>query len=263
MGTKTRRHMRKLYIYMVIFALCGCEVIAENERLIPTGTDVYGERTHVLLEFTGFLCVNCPLAAETAQSLTAIYGEHLAVVALHPASNPLTQGKYDYTCPEADSIYRFMGGTKTTTFPTGNVDIRRQDDRWFYDRDEWPALVSQAMTDTVAPYLRISTQVDTVTRQVDVTAFYTPTEENRLTLWLVEDSIKGAQAMPDGSVNMEYYHRHVLRATSDELSFTVPTQCDLTHCAVLALIVNKNDYHILNAYEKKLDYPGSPSAGNN
>ena len=252
--------MKKAILYIVsMLVVCGCEVIPEGDRLIELQDSHAGGRTHVLIEYTGFRCVNCPKAAEKAHELQSIYGEHLAVVALHPASNPFTQGKYDYTCPEADSIYRMMGGTATTPFPTGNIDLQQRNSQWFYDFEEWPTQMSHAMSDTVAPYLRINTEVDTETRQVTVSAYYTPTEENRLTLWLIEDSIKGAQAMPDGSVNMDYYHRHVLRATTDELSFTVPAQCDLSHCAVLALLVHKNDYHILNAYEKKLRIAPSES----
>ena len=43
--------------------LCACEVIDEAERLIPVETEPQGNRTHVLIEYTGFRCVNCPTAA--------------------------------------------------------------------------------------------------------------------------------------------------------------------------------------------------------
>ena len=173
--------------------LCGCEVIKEEDRLIPVEQEESGSRTHVLLEFTGFRCVNCPKAAETAQTLHELYGERLIVVALHPASNPFTQGKYDYTCPAADSIYQYMGGTASTPFPTGNIDMTATDGSYFCDPEEWPTALSRAMADTIVPSLA----------------------EAKKSYWLVEDSVLGAQAMPDGSVNMEYYHRHVLRAVSN------------------------------------------------
>ena len=255
--------MRKLLVFLVIATLCGCEVISEGDRLIPVETSTSGHRTHVLIEYTGFRCVNCPTAAQTAQTLQELYGEQLSVVSLHPASNPFTQGKYDYTCPAADSLYRLMGGDASTPFPTGNIDFKKSDDRWFFDHAEWPAQVSRAMEDTVAPYLHISTQTDSVSRQVTVTALYELAAEYRLTLWLVEDSVLGVQAMPDGEVNMAYYHRHVLRAVTDEQMLTVPETCDLRHCSVLALLIDNLDYHILNAYETKLDYSTGMSALDN
>jgi len=56
--------MRKLFIYMVILLVCaGCEVIQESDRLIPFERETGGTRKHVLIEFTGFRCVNCPSAA--------------------------------------------------------------------------------------------------------------------------------------------------------------------------------------------------------
>ena len=78
--------MRKLFLYMVIGLLCSCEVIKEEDRLIPVPTPVTNSRTHVLLEYTGFRCVNCPTAAQTAQALQELYGEQLIVVSLHPVN---------------------------------------------------------------------------------------------------------------------------------------------------------------------------------
>ena len=134
---------------MLAVVLCGCEVIPEAERLIPVETEPYGRRTHLLLEFTGFRCVNCPNATETALALQEVYGENLTVVALHPASNPFTQGLYDYTCPAADNIYLWMGGDASTPFPAGNLDMQIYEGEWFVSMSEWPTMVYQAMQDTI------------------------------------------------------------------------------------------------------------------
>ena len=95
--------MRKLFIYILAFFFTGCEIIPADEQLIPIEPG-QGGRRHVLVEYTGFRCVNCPAAAEKARELEERYEGQLYIVSLHPASNPFTQGKYDYTCPEADSI---------------------------------------------------------------------------------------------------------------------------------------------------------------
>ena len=257
----------------LLLVLAGCEVIKEEDRLIPVPTPVTNSRTHVLLEYTGFRCVNCPTAAQTARALQELYGEQLIVVALHPASNPFTQGLYDYTCPEADSLYLYMGGTATTPFPTGNIDLQATDNRYFYDYNEWSGELIHAMQqDTVWPYLGVTTETDIEQRTIDieVLAYSERALDTRLAIWLVEDSIHGAQAMPDGSVNTEYIHRHVLRAaqngcpwgepillqnTASQYKYTmpIPDRCNIKNCQVVALLLDQNNYRILQAYETNLD----------
>jgi hypothetical protein len=224
--------------------LASCEVIGENERLIalPLPEDTTG-RKHVLIEYTGFRCVNCPKAAEAAEVLKETYGERLIVVSMHPASNPFTQGKYDYTCNAADVYYQYMGGTATTPFPTGNVDFEPSEKGFLHDFSEWPTLVAQQMV--------LPAQGKII---------------RRLT-WLVEDSVPGVQAMPDGSVNTQYYHRHMLRGaigeprgeeTSDYTlpdtlpqPLTLPENCNLEHCAIVYVLMDENNI-IVNAKEVKL-----------
>lgn len=265
--------MRKIInIVLVALFITGCEVIREEERLIPVDVETSNGRRHVLLDCTGFRCVNCPIAAETAQSLSALYGEQLIVVALHPASNPFTQGLYDYTCPAADSIYRFMGGTASTPFPTGNIDLTRNGTGYFSDPAEWGGLLHSAMNDTTAPTLSMVATIDTTSRLVDATAYIAAKEgeEMRLAIWLTEDSVIGVQAMPDGSVNMQYTHRHVLRTTAFEspwgekvrmgnmvlqrrVTFPLPEGCDVAKCHAIGILMNSNDKYILQAYETNLD----------
>lgn len=264
--------MKKFLYIGLVLLLAGCEVIGENERLIPVSGKGTSGRQHVLLEFTGFRCVNCPTAAQTAQALHTIYGENLIVIALHPAANPFTQGKEDYTCPAADSVYRYMGGTETTPFPTGNIDLKPEDGTYFFDAAEWSRLAVQAMTDSVAPTISMWLQTDTATRTLSVQALYraNAAQEVQIAFWLVEDSIPGMQAMPDGSVQKDYRHRHVLRGAMNDQPWgqrtfmdqtlrrmdgemTVPQQCRITHCSIVALMFDIKDKHILQAYETKLD----------
>ena len=230
--------MKRLLYILLALTLCACEVIDEADRLIPVPLPIANGRKHVLLEFTGFRCVNCPEAAEKAASLQALYGENLIVIALHPASNPFTQGaaEYDYTCPEADSIYRFMGGTETTPFPTGNIDMQPTENGYLIDPVEWGARLNTVMADTL----------------ID------PNTPHQISYWLVEDSVLGAQLMPDGSTNMNYYHRHVLRAISNEPFEQIPEKCNPAHCSVVTIYTDKNDKHILQAYETPFDLSTHP-----
>lgn len=237
--------------------LSGCELIPENERLIEVSmpTDSTG-RAHVLIEYTGFRCVNCPKAAETAAELQTLYGERLIVVSLHPATNPFTQGAYDYTCPAADTYYRYMGGTATTPFPTGNIDLATTADGWLSDASEWPTLLASRMN--------LPTEVHLQAEGNRLTLYADLEQQCRMAVWIVEDSILGVQALPDGSVDKQYYHRHVLRGTmgdpwGEELtlgplpkSYTIavslPEGCDPKHTYAVVLLLNANR-EILNAIE--------------
>lgn len=223
--------MRKLFVYILTaLILVSCEVIDWNDRFIPVDGQT-GTRKHVLIEFTGFRCVNCPTAAETAQSLEAMYEGQLYVVSLHPASNPFTQGKYDYTCPAADSIYQWMGGDVTTPFPAGSIDLEPFEGEWFADMSSWATMVYLAMKDSVAPSL----------------------DEPEKSYWLIEDSVLGVQAMPDGTVNNQYYHRHVLRdVNANKEQLEIKDSYNKQQLYLLELYLDPNDKHIINAYETKL-----------
>lgn len=264
------KHIGLLAIGCWLLAFTGCEVIGESERLIEVAVAVdNGERRHVLVEYTGFRCVNCPKAAEAAAALQNLYGERLIVVGMHPASNPFTQGAYDYTCEEADVYYRYMGGVATTPFPTGNVDFLSDGQTWLHDYPEWPTLVAQEMSKTADVYMSTQTSFDDSNRSLSVaTTLYAPEmHECRVAVWLVEDSVQGVQALPDGSVDKQYYHRHVLRGTIGEpwgetVSVTMvpkvltnittlPEAWNPEHCSVVVVALN-GDKEIVNASEERL-----------
>ena len=188
---------------------------------------------------------------------------------MHPASNPFTQGAYDYTCEAADVYYRYMGGTATTPFPTGNVDFLPGEQNYLHDYPEWPTLMAQEMSKTADVYMSTQTSFDDSNRSLSIaTTMYAPEmHECRVAVWLIEDSVQGAQAMPDGSVDKQYYHRHVLRGTIGDpwgetvsvtmkpltlnVSTTLPEAWDPEHCSVVAVALNERK-EVVNASEEKV-----------
>ena len=203
--------------------LTACEVIpaGEREEVIFTPTDPSAvKRTSLLIEYSGWRCVNCPTAAEEAHHLKEQYGENLVVVVMHPESNPNTRHNnkpaLNYTCPEADSIYMMMGGTNTTPFPTGNVNmVKNETDGYFNKWENWATLVSQAYS-TPRPILmnqEVSGIADSkeITVTVDITNVDTKVLEATLQVWLTEDSVMGRQ---DGAPDPKNYaHNHLMRAS--------------------------------------------------
>lgn len=220
--------MKKLLYILIPLLLASCELIPEDEQLIPVGPLPYRSRT-LVTEFTGFLCVNCPNAALAAHELLDLHGDSLVVVEMHPASNTFCQTQkpeYDFTCPAADVYYKHLGGSATTGFPTGVVDFTSG----LQDYTAWPALVSASRQKQKQASLSLSVQADTnrsLSVSYSVSATAEPLSLNVL-FWLVEDSIVGPQRMPDGSTNMSYVHNHVLRTalTPDPWGIAHQAQAD-------------------------------------
>ena len=263
MSTHGRNSVKCMVYGLIAMLLCCCDVIRDDEHLIEVPLP-HGSRAHVLVDYTGFRCVNCPTAHRLAQELTALYNPYLITVSMHPASNPFTQGLYDYTCPEADVYYQFMGGTSTTAFPTGNVDFA-DENGYLVNYTTWATVVAERMKDSTLLYWnnpRLLIQDNKVEVSVDL---YSEREiASDIVAWVIEDSVRGVQALPDGSVDTAYYHRHMLRSAIGEVwgeafianpmpqrymaSDTLPEQCNPLMCSVVVLALDSNK-KVLNAIQ--------------
>ena len=224
--------------------LTACEVIpaGEREEVIFTPTDPSAvKRTSLLIEYSGWQCVNCPTAAEEAHHLKEQYGENLVVVVMHPESNPNTRHNnkpaLNYTCPEADSIYIMMGGTNTTPFPTGNVNLIKDVTKgYFNDFDKWATHISQAYS-TPKPVLigqEVKGTADSkdIWMAVDITNLDTKAIEANLQVWLTEDSVIGSQKKPSGT-DKKYAHNHLMRASITPIwGNVVPIEAHMTQQVV-------------------------------
>jgi hypothetical protein len=256
----------------------ACEVIPEGERedIIFTPTDPSAiKRTSLLIEYSGWQCVNCPTAAEEAHRLKEQYGENLVVVVMHPESNPNTRHNnkpaLNYTCPEADSIYIMMGGTNTTPFPTGNVNmVKDASTGYFNDYDKWGTLISQAYAAPKPMLLKaeasaIDTNIVLVT--VDITNLDTQAVDATLQVWLTEDSVIGSQKKPEGT-DKNYAHNHLMRASISPLwgetlpieahmtqqvvyEYTLPEKVKQENCNIVALVSVNGE--VVQATEAKIN----------
>ena len=244
--------------------LSACEVIrrGEREEVMFTPADSTAiKRTSLLIEYSGWQCVNCPPAAEEAHRLKEQYGENLVVVVMHPESNPNTRHNnkpaLNYTCPEADSIYLMMGGTNTTPFPTGNVNMVNDATKgYFTDYDQWGTYISQAYANPRPVLLsqEVTGREDSrdIWMAVDITNMGSEAIEATLQIWLTEDQVMGSQKKPDGT-DKNYAHNHLLRASitpiwGDVLAieanmtqqvtydYTLPEKVVAENCNVVAIV---------------------------
>ena len=254
---------KHICMVLVTGLLAACEVIpaGEHDKVIFTPADQTAiKRTSLLIEYSGWQCVNCPTAAEEAHRLKEQYGDNLVVVVMHPESNPNTRHNnkpaLNYTCPEADSIYIMMGGTNTTPFPTGNVNLVKDATQgYFYDYDKWGTLISQAYANPKLVLLAAeATTIDTnvIFVAVDITNLATQTMEATVQVWLTEDAVIGSQKKPEGT-DKEYAHNHLMRASISPLwgetllinaqmtqqivyEYTLPDKVVKKNCNVVALV---------------------------
>lgn len=269
------------YISMVLAVglLSACEVIPENEQIteVFTPTDPSAiKRTSVLIEYSGWQCVNCPTAAEEAHHLKEQYGENLVVVVMHPESNPNTRHnnkpQLNYTCPEADSLYIMMGGTNTTPFPTGNVNMVKDATKgYFNDYDKWATLVSQAYSTPkpviIGQEVKGTTDSKDITITIDITNASSEKMDATLQVWLTEDNVIGSQKKPEGT-DKNYAHNHLMRASISPLwgdavrleaqqkeqltyHYTLPENVVKENCNIVAL-VSVND-EVVQATEAKIN----------
>ena len=239
---------------IAVAMLTACEVIPEDERdfevFIPKDTTtndstqttpVIVKRSSLLIEYSGWMCVNCPTAAEVAHQLKEQYGEQLVVVVMHPESNPNTRHNnkpaLNYTCPEADSIYIMMGGTSTTAFPTGNINLFKHDTKsYFSDYSMWVKYISQAYSNPKPVIINqeVTGTADSkdINIAVDITNLDTQAIEATLQVWLTEDSVMGSQKKPEGT-DKNYAHNHLLRASISPLwGETLPIDAHMTQQVV-------------------------------
>jgi hypothetical protein len=219
--------------------------------------------------------MNCPNAAAKAHELQEQYGDQLVVVVMHPESNPNTRygtnQTLNYTCPEADSIYSMMGGTNTTPFPTGNVNmVKDATNNYFNENDKWGTLVSQAYSTPKPMLLKVeATSIDTnvIFVAADVFNLDTTAIEATLQVWLTEDSVMGRQYMPDGTQNKNYAHNHLMRASISPLwgevwpveahltqqityTYTLPDKVKKENCNIVAVVSVNGE--VVQAAETKI-----------
>lgn len=259
---------------VAVAMLTACEVIPEDERdfevFIPkdtTTTDstqtlpVTVKRSSLLIEYSGWMCVNCPTAAEVAHQLKEQYGEQLVVVVMHPESNPNTRHNnkpaLNYTCPEADSIYIMMGGTSTTAFPTGNINLFKHDTKsYFTDYSMWGKYISQAYSNPkpviINQEVKGTAESKDINIVVDITNLDITAIEATLQVWLTEDNVIGSQKKPEGT-DKNYVHNHLMRASISPIwgevlpidaqmteqvvyEYTLPDKVVKENCNIVAIV---------------------------
>ena len=219
MSSSTKPHITFFSLCLAVaFGIASCQVIPESEQLIPVESSE-SAKTCLLIDFSGWRCINCPAAAEEAHKLLEQYGDQLIVMEAHPATNSLTKPpakypEYDYTCPAADSLYIALGGTGTTPLPVGSVDMAAFNNgsgsgAYLKTPDQWGAMVYASLKNDCQVDIRLNRN-----EKKEIVCQLNNKSEQELAcslyVWLTEDSIVSAQYFPD-STTTQYVRNHLLR----------------------------------------------------
>ena len=209
--------MLGMAVLMTAGAFSACSDIDEDNRLIYVKPSEV--KKHVLIEdFTGQRCINCSKAADKIKELQEQYGEdNIIAVGIYGGDF----GYNDLAKKEPCSLTTVDGNSYYSTWnikaqPSGMVD------RYggvLTNLAYWTAYVNGLINMEPTVMIVPTTKYDASTRElkvnVDVAGLKT-LQGAKLQVWLIEDGIVDMQYMPNGSVNNEYVHNHVFRATVND-----------------------------------------------
>jgi hypothetical protein len=164
-----------------------------------------------------------------------------------------------------------MGGTNTTPFPTGNVNMVKDATKgYFNDYDKWATLVSQAYSTPkpviIGQEVEGTTDSKDITITIDITNAGSEMMDATLQVWLTEDNVIGSQKKPEGT-DKNYAHNHLMRASISPLwgdavrleaqqkeqltyHYTLPENVVKENCNIVALVSVNGE--VVQATETKI-----------
>lgn len=183
-----------------------------------TETPQSPETKNVLIEeFTGVRCLNCPQGHAELRSLKQTYPGRVIGMSLHSylQDEVYPYSKVDLKSAIAQKIetylvypgYKPNGAIDRVNFAGGQTVCN--------DYLDWATLLPQRMSVTTPVNLIVIPTFNATTGEllIDVKAHYTldQTDPNKLSLYLVEDSIITAQLQPNNTVDTNYIHNEIVR----------------------------------------------------
>lgn len=188
-----------------------------------TGSGTGIPRNVIVEDFTGFRCVNCPLATEALEQLEGVYGDQLIPVGIHmidffcePQADPEHPGFFltDFRTPDGQA---YENTFEVFGIPVGTVNRTEDNGSLLIGFGAWDGKIGEVLSTPAdvdikikqAEYNAGSGQIDV---QIDALFDNAVDGSHNLTIYLLEDSILEGQY--DGSDVLEnYLHRHVFRGT--------------------------------------------------
>lgn len=212
--------LKYVLIFIISLTLFSCD---EVPVVIPDsgggGGPISGDttvRVVLLQELTGVKCPNCPSGAAEAKRLLDVYGDQLAVVAIHGdfLTEPLPESLYDFRTSFSKTI---ENNTPFIGKPAASINRRLFNGPPFlaFDIDEWEPFVQSELDIPAEMDIQLdvsATMANTlnITVTVDITALDNLSDGYNIAVALTQGGIEDVQE--EGNIILEdYEHEHVLR----------------------------------------------------
>lgn len=192
----------------------------KNKKIIDSGlatvTAIYthpdegqsedAKRRVLLEEFTGQRCINSIYATEVIEQLQKEYGESLVAVEIH--SGPFGVKDNATNIGLATNV----GNEYYNYWNIGYQPVALINRQTPTNSLEW----ATAIKEEIGKSTKLSIKGDATFAKERISMYIKlqntgGTTVGHLQVWLTEDGITAPQYMPDGSLNYEYVHNHVLR----------------------------------------------------
>jgi hypothetical protein len=193
---------------MMITSFLSCSHIDDDNRLIDV-PHAKISRAVLVEEFTGQRCVNCPNAATEIERLQKEYGkENVIAVAIH--SGPLaiysTDKVLGLRTTIGDEYYDYW---RVEAEPSGLIN--RSGGVLLLDK--WASKVHQDLQNEAPVELSAkATIADNGQMEIGIDFLAVKDFSGKLQVRIIEDGIVALQMLPDGTLNREYVHNHILRS---------------------------------------------------
>jgi hypothetical protein len=262
-------------------------VVDVSDCPVPTFPDVTTPQKTVLIEeFTGHLCINCPTAAYYVHQIQQSYGSKVVVLAIHPSGNGSPEpGNYSLDLRPGSHADELHLEFQIPAEPRAMFNREKLDGTNinYGAPDTWQAKVDTILSEDPVITMQVINNYDAATRKLCThikTKFLTANSQNlKIAVWIAEDSIVGYQKNNNAAVGTtpeisDYVFMDVMRdefvgtygegltnggvaqdsAVIRSYKKTLPAEWVDRHCKVVAYVyVDDVDIHtILQAVEGKV-----------
>ncbi len=248
----------------------GCDDVKEGPGRFEQKDRIESDRKVLVMEFTGQRCPNCPLGAQTIQTIHDAYPDNLVSVSLHPFNHILTDpiGNIDPGLRSEEATVMF-NHYRPEGFPCAVFDGTIMD----MSTGSWNKFFRQELIKSPEVEITLSTKFDEKTRKLDVhyTVVYinSVSDQVNMQVWITESGIISPQINNGNpSLIVNYDNKHVLRTslTGDwgeslgkghkngevsrgEVSYVLPEEWDASQCHVVGFVQKASDKYVLQADE--------------
>lgn len=214
---------REIFCSLIGAALLfsSCDNISESDRLIYV-QPVQAERSVLVEEFSGQLCVNCPDGAEVLEDLQERLGaDTVIVVSFH--ADRINQGLKpgdEYVGLATDAGGELFDKYGCNSMPSAVFDRKSG---VVNDYNIWNTYVSSLLKEPTSLKLSVTPTYSEADNSLDIsviaqlTAAATSNLNGDIHVWLTEDSIVAPQKLKTGGYDFNHVYHNIFRASVNEL----------------------------------------------